>query len=131
MTLFDRWRYPYYVAGRDLRLDYLRGYCVMVMIIDHVGLFPAWTIGLTGNIKLWVSAAEGFVLISGIVMGMVYPRLIAQRGWQWAIHHVARRAAGLYVLTVAGHILFNTGDFLLRAARGRPANVPDDYFQLI
>lgn len=127
----SHWRYPIALTGRDLRLDFLRGYCVVVMIIDHVGLFPAWTIGLTGDIQLWVSAAEGFVLISGIVMGMVYPRLIVQRGWPWAIHHVTRRAAGLYALTVVGCILFNTGDFVLRATRGRPADVPTDYFQLI
>jgi len=131
MTLFNRWRYPTFSTGRDLRLDFLRGYCVVVMIIDHVGLFPAWTIGLTGNVRLWVSAAEGFVLISGVVMGMVYPRLIARRGWPWAIGHVTRRAAGLYALTVVGYILFNTGDFLLRATRGRPTDVPVDYFQLI
>jgi hypothetical protein len=131
MNLFNRWHYPTALAGRDLRLDFLRGYCVVVMIIDHVGLFPAWTIGLTGNVRLWVSAAEGFVLISGAVMGMVYPRMIAQRGWPWAINHVTRRAAGLYVLTVVGQIIFNTGDFLLRVTRGHPANVPDDYFQLI
>jgi hypothetical protein len=86
---------------------------------------------LTGNIRLWVSAAEGFILISGVVMGMVYPRLIAQRGWPWAIRHVTRRAAGLFALTVVGQIIFNTGDFLLRATRGRPTDVPVDYFQLI
>jgi hypothetical protein len=41
MNLFNRWRYPTVLAGRDLRLDLLRGYCIVVMIIDHVGLFPA------------------------------------------------------------------------------------------
>jgi hypothetical protein len=131
MNLFNRWRYPTALTGRDLRLDFLRGYCIVVMLIDHVSLFPAWTIGLTGNTRLWVSAAEGFVLISGVVMGLVYPRLIAQRGWPWMIRHVTRRAAGLFALTVVGQILFNTGDFLLRALRGRPSDVPADYLQLI
>ena len=131
LNRFNRWRYPTVQTGRDLRLDFLRGYCIVIMIIDHVSLFPAWTIGLTGNTRLWVSAAEGFVLISGVVMGLVYPRLIVQRGWPWAIRHVTRRAAGLFALTVGGQILLNTGDFLLRALRGRPSDVPVDYVQLI
>jgi hypothetical protein len=131
MNLFNRWRYPTALAGRDLRLDFLRGYCVVVMLIDHVGLFPAWTIGVTGGGQLWVTAAEGFILISGMVMGMIYPRLIAQRGWHWAIRHVARRAAGLFAVTVVCQIIYNTGDFVLRATHGRPSEVPDNYFRLV
>jgi hypothetical protein len=128
---FDRWRYAAPGQARDLRLDWLRGYCIVVMIIDHVGLFPAWTIGLTGGIRLWVSAAEGFLLIAGIVMGMLYPRWIAERGSQWTIRHVLRRAAALYALTVVGQIILNTGDFVLRLTRGRPTDVPTNYFELI
>jgi hypothetical protein len=131
MNSLKQWRYPTGLVARDLRLDFLRGYCLVVMIIDHVGLFPAWTIGLTGGGRLWVTAAEGFILISGMVMGMMYPRLIAQRGWHWAIRHVARRAAGLFAITVIGQIIYNSGDFVLRATRGRPTGVPDNYFTLI
>lgn len=131
MNLAQRWRYPISSARRDLRLDLLRGYCIVVMTIDHVGLFPAWTIGLTGNARLWVSAAEGFFLIAGIVMGMVYQQWLIERGWQWSIKHAGRRAIQLYAIGAIGHLVLATGDFVLRLVRSRPSNLPTDYFQLV
>lgn len=101
------------------------------MTIDHVGLFPAWTIGLTGNARLWVSAAEGFFLIAGIVMGMVYRQWLIERGWQWSIKHAGRRAIQLYAIGAIGHLMLVTGDFVLRLVRNRPSNLPTDYLQLV
>lgn len=131
MNPVQRWRYPISSSRRDLRLDFLRGYCIVVMTIDHVGLFPAWTIGVTGNARLWVSAAEGFFLISGIVMGMVYQQWLIERGWHWSIKHAGRRAIQLYAIGAIGHLVMVTGDFVLRLVRNRPSNLPTDYLQLV
>lgn len=58
-------------TGRLLSLDYLRGYFVLVIIIDHLWQFPsAWAL-LSGEAKLWVTAAEGFVMISGFLIGYI------------------------------------------------------------
>ena len=43
---------------RDLRIDLLRGFCVFVMIVDHVGGETSWLYALTGGNRLYVSAAE-------------------------------------------------------------------------
>lgn len=57
--------------GRLLALDYLRGYFVLVIIIDHLWQFPsAWAL-ISGEARLWVTAAEGFVMISGFLIGYV------------------------------------------------------------
>lgn len=57
--------------GRLLSLDFLRGYFVLVIIIDHLWRFPsAWAL-VSGEAKLWVTAAEGFVIISGFLIGYV------------------------------------------------------------
>lgn len=57
--------------GRLLALDFLRGFFVLVIIIDHLWRFPsAWAL-LSGEAKLWVTAAEGFVMISGFLIGYV------------------------------------------------------------
>jgi OpgC protein len=64
-----RWRYeslPRSAGSRDLRIDLLRGFCVFVMIVDHVGGESSWLYVLTGGNRFMVSAAEGFVLLSGI-----------------------------------------------------------------
>lgn len=76
-------------AGRLLSLDYLRGYFILVIIIDHLWKFPsAWAL-MSGQAKLWVTAAEGFVIISGFMIGYV-------RG---------RKGLKLPFLTIAGKLL--------------------------
>ncbi|MDP9371380.1 MAG: OpgC domain-containing protein, partial [Chloroflexota bacterium] len=64
------WRYAE-PGGRDLRLDLLRGFAVFAMAVDHLG-GPSWLYALTGGNRFFVSAAEGFVFISGVVAGIVY-----------------------------------------------------------
>lgn len=58
-------------TGRLLSLDYLRGFFILVIVIDHLWRFPsAWAL-ISGEAKLWVTAAEGFVMISGFLIGYV------------------------------------------------------------
>jgi enterochelin esterase-like enzyme len=86
--------------GRDLRIDLLRGFFVVAMIVDHVrGPSPLYLI--TGGNRFYASAAEGFILTSGLVAGLVYRRLIERNGMGPALLKVLVRAAILYLLTVA------------------------------
>ena len=57
---------------RLLALDLLRGYFMFVIIVNHIGRFPSFYDLFTARGELWVSAAEGFFLISGILIGYVY-----------------------------------------------------------
>ncbi len=85
--------------GRDLRLDILRGFCVLAMIVDHVaGLSPFYL--LTGGNHFMTSAAEGFILISGITAGLIYRPLIERTGFAAATRKALRRAFSLYMLAV-------------------------------
>src|SRR6185503_17918450 len=86
---------------RDLRIDLLRGFCVFVMIVDHVGGESSWLYLVTGGNHFFVSAAEGFVLLSGISMGMVHSSTIRRDGVRVMLGKVASRARFLYALTVA------------------------------
>lgn len=52
-------------------LDYLRGFFIAVIIIDHLWRWPNLLAAFTGEGRLWVSAAEGFVIISGLLVGYV------------------------------------------------------------
>lgn len=91
------WRYRA-EGKRDVRLDLLRGLCVCIMIIDHIGgLSPLRT--LTGNNTFFVSAAEGFVFISGLLLGEVYRKLVERDGFRAAVVKALQRAWTLYVLT--------------------------------
>jgi hypothetical protein len=93
-------------SKRDLRIDLLRGFCVFVMIVDHVGGETSWLYVLTGGNGFVVSAAEGFVLLSGLAMGMVHRVLIHTKGVRAMFEKVIGRVWFLYAMTVALTIAF-------------------------
>ncbi len=91
-------------TGRDLRIDLLRGFFVVAMIVDHVrGQSPLYL--LTGGNRFYTSAAEGFILTSGLVAGLVYRRMIA-RDDMGALQKILTRAFTLFLLTVGMTLLF-------------------------
>ena len=80
-----------------MRLDLLRGFCVLVMVADHIGGERSWVYVVTGG-NFFTSAAEGFVLISGIVMGSVYMNVIQRERMNAMLRKVLKRAGFLYLL---------------------------------
>lgn len=58
-------------AERIIALDYLRGFFIFVIIIDHLSRWPSGWAVLTGQGVLWSSAAEGFFIISGLLIGYI------------------------------------------------------------
>lgn len=97
-----------YAGGkRDLRLDLLRGFAGFAMIVDHVGSAEhSWLANFTGGNHFFVSAAEAFVFISGLVMGIVYQPLIKKTGVSAALHKALKRAWTLYLVTVSVGLTF-------------------------
>ena len=91
--------------GRDPRLDLLRGFCVFAMVVDHVG-GASWLYVLTGGNTGPVTAAEGFVFLSGLVLGIVSRRRVARDGLQAAVRSALARAWTLYALTTALTLIF-------------------------
>ena len=54
---------------RILALDLLRGYLLFVIFSDNIYRIPSVFDAVTGRGQLWVSAAEGFFLVSGLLVG--------------------------------------------------------------
>lgn len=104
-----RWRVPlttwrYQGGKRDGRIDLLRGYAGFAMIVDHIGRSGgagSLLFAVTGGNRFFVSAAEAFVLISGVVMGIVYGGIIRKDGAAALLHKSARRAGMLYLSSVS------------------------------
>lgn len=61
---------PFIAGKRDLRLDYLRGYCIFVMTLTHLGLASP-LIFVTGGSRFLINAAEVFFFISGFTIGLI------------------------------------------------------------
>lgn len=80
-------------GGRDLRIDSLRGLLLVFMAVDHIASDLQV---MTNHIFGYVSAAEGFVFISGLVAGLVYTRRRRKLGPEIAQAGCRRRAWELY-----------------------------------
>ncbi len=56
-------------SRRIIELDLLRGLFIVVIILDHLQFWPSPWQYITGEGRLWTSAAEGFFIISGLLIG--------------------------------------------------------------
>lgn len=96
--------------GRLLTLDFLRGFFLFVIIVDHVELYPGFFDFFAGRGRLWVSAAEGFFFISGLLVGYIYRRKIA-KGFRYIWAKMWQRAVVLYVVSISLTLLFTIAAF--------------------
>lgn len=57
---------------RNVTIDILRGYCIIMMITSHIS--PNSLVNQCVHFQRFISGAEGFVFLSGLVLGLVYRR---------------------------------------------------------
>lgn len=88
-------------SKRILAVDLIRGYFLFVIIIDHLYRFFGFYELFTGGGTQWVSAAEGFFFISGIMIGLVRGRKLIAEPLSVAAKKVWSRAFQLYCWSVA------------------------------
>lgn len=90
---------------RILAFDILRGFFLVVIVLNHLYYYPSGLDWLTGRGHLYVSSAEGFFLISGLMLGLVRGRKLIDKPLSAASKLVVKRALQLYavfaVLTIA------------------------------
>jgi hypothetical protein len=102
---------------RDRTIDVLRGYFLFVMIVDHVHAFPSLFEVFTGRGRMWASAAEGFFLLSGFLIGRLRGADLRRNGFRVVWAKVLSRAFTLYV---AGAVLTLVFTFSGRALGYEP-----------
>jgi hypothetical protein len=88
-------RGTHFGSTRDLKIDFLRGLAMACVIIDHSkrSSLLSWF----SYQRFWVvTAAEVFVVLSGVVLGMVYGPRLARNGLRFVVHRLGRRALTLY-----------------------------------
>lgn len=90
---------------RILAFDLIRGFFLLVIMIDHIELYPNGWDFFTGKGRLWVSAAEGFFFMSGLLIGMIYKRRLAL-GMKFIFKKMWARALELYIVGVGLTFLF-------------------------
>ena len=88
--------------GRDERIDFLRGFALLVMTVNHLDVKASLFYAFTGQGRFYISAAEGFYFLSGLVLGIVSVRMPLLR----MLRRVARRAGQLYAMAVGISLFF-------------------------
>jgi len=104
--------------GRDRAIDVLRGVFIVLMVSTHISDESVIQGGL--HLQRWFTGAEGFVMLSGLVLGMVHQRRVARLGDRAASILILRRAATLYSIQVALCVVV----VVAAVATGRPSSVP-------
>lgn len=86
------------IAHRHTELDWLRGLMLVLMTVTHL---PTWYSAEMGQPFGFVSAAEGFVFLSGFLVGAVYLKVAREQGFVAMRRRIWRRAAVIYAAHVA------------------------------
>lgn len=111
---------PEVKSSRLVHLDYLRGYFILVIIIDHLSRFPsAWQF-ITGRGILWATAAEGFVIISGLMIGYVRGFKNSSSKFTSIALKLIKRALLLYVWMVIMSLFYVFTTWQLASYRSMP-----------
>jgi len=97
-------------------------------VVDHVA-GASVLYGFTGGNRFYTSAAEAFIFISGLVMGLVYRRLIHRNGLGASLERAVQRSVTLYLLAVTLTLFFVPLSELLRLkwAQGIAFNDPSAF----
>ncbi|MDF7814354.1 OpgC domain-containing protein [Hymenobacter sp. YC55] len=86
---------------RSAQLDFFRGLLLIVITIDHALTYNNIIKRFTYEFFGWVSAAEGFVYISGLTAGLVYYHKYVEKGEQHVVKAARNRVITLYKYHVA------------------------------
>lgn len=107
-------------SDRVLALDYLRGFFIVVIIIDHLWRWPSLLSIFTGEGRLWVSAAEGFVIISGLLVGYVRGYKNKEQPLATVSKKLFRRALLLYAWFIGMTLLYTACTWYIPAVSAQP-----------
>lgn len=90
---------PQPASARDLTIDFVRGLCLPLMMIDHVR--NHWLTLFTYRPFGYFCAATVFVFLSGYVTGKVYSRYLSHANRFLIFTRLWRRAASIYLVHLA------------------------------
>jgi hypothetical protein len=90
----DTWAYQS-LDKRDLRLDFMRGLIMLYVVVVHFEFASLFSLLAWERLGI-VSSAEGFVLLSGLVLGLVYRNHTQTFGLYQSVKRLWLRAFKLY-----------------------------------
>lgn len=121
-------------SERILTFDILRGYFLFVILLNHLYFYPSGLEILTGRSALLASTAEGFFVISGIMLGLVRGHKLIDKPFKVPAKMILKRSLQLYVTSVVLTILFTFVGYLFLNNPGLKTTIwhtPSDVWSMI
>lgn len=116
---------------RILTFDLMRGYFLVAIILDHLRFFPSGLDIWSARGDLFVTTAEGFFLISGIVLGIVRGSKLAGKPFSFVANLLLRRGVQLYITAITLVIIFTLVGWLLIDNPGLKAGIAEPTTNLL
>lgn len=101
-------------------LDLLRGFFIVIIIVDHLSRWPSIFEFISGRALLWVTAAEGFVIISGLLVGYIRGHKAQDTAMRDVTTILWRRALTLYIWAVLASIIYTAIIWYMPLIGGSP-----------
>lgn len=96
MTSFmTKWHYSSEGQKRDLRIDFIRGFVMLILIAVHISM-PSFYIYIAWERFGVVTGAEGFVLLSGLILGFLSRLRMEHDGFGITVNKQYNRSFLLY-----------------------------------
>jgi len=92
-------QYNVTAGKRDLRVDFIRGTVMIILVVVHIEIFSWFNFFSWERVGL-ISGAEGFVILSGYVLGQVHKRINVKSGYQASTLKLFERSVQLYKVNV-------------------------------
>src|SRR5688572_23987017 len=82
--------------NRILQVDFFRGFFLIIIITNHFLSSKNIIFHFTHELIGWITAAEGFVFLSGLTAGIVYSRKLEEKGKDFISLASKKRAWTIY-----------------------------------
>jgi hypothetical protein len=92
--------------SRLLSFDFLRGYFLVAIILNHLYWYPNGLDWVSAQGSLFVTAAEGFFLLSGIILGIIRGRKLLAEPFKKGARLLLNRGVQLYVTSIVLFFVF-------------------------
>lgn len=129
---------PVSANNRLATLDLLRGWFLVIILVNHLFYFPSGYDLISGRGMLLVSAAEGFFIISGLLIGIIRGGRVSHVPFSEIWKKLWKRGLLLYIWSVGLSFFYILLGWLLYGTPGLKwglvppwTNIPDVVFQVL
>jgi hypothetical protein len=117
--------------NRIVTFDIMRGYFLCVILLNHLQYYPSPLALFSGQGMLYVSTAEGFFAVSGIVLGMIRGRKLKDAPFKHAARLLLKRSFQLYSTSIILTIIFTVIGNLFIHSSGLKYGLYTDWMNIL